>query len=513
MRADPSANQPPPTSRGAIDYRLVFAASLLLSLWLMFLDPIINRDAIIYLRAAEAYLEQGFAASQAMFGRPFLSVAIGHLHQLTGLPLQYAGLAITSLSYAVMCSGFVVVVRLLGGDRRTQWLAAAVILFHPMINEYRSAIMRDPLYWAFMIMAFRQLLLYAREPTVRHQLGWFCWVMLATLVRFEGALFAALAPLGLLLVGEPGRRLKRSGRLLLLPLSALAAAVVGVLYYQLVMAPGSRLFPAIGQHLRRLANFPAEFADLAQGTGQALLEFTARDDAGWAVVAGLAAILLVNICRALTWPYVILLLWGRGRGLLDRLAPQDRRLLNLHLLIALSYLALFTLGNRFMLERYSGIITLFILPYVVFLLNSIWPMGRRQLGRALVLLLLFGMAADSLYNGGYKKQFVQDAATWIRENTDENASLMSNHLYVAYFSRRKFDWSTWRAYDFTIQDLRRRPELWRNCDYLVFQVKAEAEPEWAQFLADFGLSELTSFDGPWERRLALVRVRPGSDSP
>ena len=54
--------QPSPvtTTLPHIDYRWVFAASLLVSAWLIAMDPLINRDAIIYLRAADAYLAEGF---------------------------------------------------------------------------------------------------------------------------------------------------------------------------------------------------------------------------------------------------------------------------------------------------------------------------------------------------------------------------------------------------------------------------------------------------------------------
>ncbi|MFT6052423.1 MAG: hypothetical protein ACJAZ0_002758, partial [Halioglobus sp.] len=58
------------TIHPAIDYRFIVAASLLLSLWLTLLDPLINRDAIIYLRTAEAYLQDGLIASFSVFDRP-----------------------------------------------------------------------------------------------------------------------------------------------------------------------------------------------------------------------------------------------------------------------------------------------------------------------------------------------------------------------------------------------------------------------------------------------------------
>ena len=79
-----------PDNPAAIDYRVVAALSLLLSLWLIAIDPVLNRDAILYLRTADAYLQGGFAASQQLFERPALSICLALLHQFTGLPLVYA---------------------------------------------------------------------------------------------------------------------------------------------------------------------------------------------------------------------------------------------------------------------------------------------------------------------------------------------------------------------------------------------------------------------------------------
>ena len=201
MYSNPQANPLP-----HLDYRWVLLASLLLSAWLIALDPLINRDAIIYLRAADAYLQEGFAASQQQFGRPLLSICMAWLHQLTGISLLHAGLLIVTLSYALLAVAFVSVVHTLGGDRSVQLIAAAVILSHPLLNTNRSSIMRDPIYWALLMLAFRELLLYLRSPRLKHHLGWLGYVLLASLFRFEGIFFALLAPCAVLLTRDLPRR-------------------------------------------------------------------------------------------------------------------------------------------------------------------------------------------------------------------------------------------------------------------------------------------------------------------
>ena len=161
MQANPAANALP-----HLQYRWVVAVSLLLSAWLIWLDPLINRDAIIYLRSADAYLQDGLAAAQQLHGRPLLSICMALLHQLTSLSLVHAGLLITSLSYAALCTVFVATVRTLGGNRTVQIIAAVVILSHPWLNHIRSSIMRDPAYWALLLLSLREMLLYLRHPSL-----------------------------------------------------------------------------------------------------------------------------------------------------------------------------------------------------------------------------------------------------------------------------------------------------------------------------------------------------------
>ena len=139
-----------------IDYRWIVLASLLLSGWLIAIDPLLNRDAIIYLRSADAYLRDGFVASQQLFDRPLISICFALLHKWTGLPLEWAGQLLNSLFYALFCATFVATVHTLGGDRRVQLFAAVVVLSHPMLNDYRSSIVRDPAYWAFIVLSLRR---------------------------------------------------------------------------------------------------------------------------------------------------------------------------------------------------------------------------------------------------------------------------------------------------------------------------------------------------------------------
>ena len=491
-----------PSSLKTTDYWLIFALSMALSAWLIAIDPVLNRDAILYLRSADAYLQDGLVASLQLYGRPLLSVCFALVHQLTGLPLVFAGLLLTSLYYALFCVAFVATVKTLGGDRRIQILAAAVVLSHPALNDQRSAIVRDPAYWGLVLLAFRELLLYLQRPVLRHQLRWSCYILLASLFRFEGLFFAVLAPLSLLATKDFSHRWRHSLQLWMPNILVLIAALTCLLLFQDSFGQGG----GIGTYLGRLQAFPDSFGEMAAATADTMLDKHSREHASIAVLAGLAAILAINICRALSWPWVVVLLWGAGGKRVVRLRHDDAVLLWAHLLICLLYLALFTLINRFMLERYASQFTIFALLFLPFVLDSMLRKGRRPLQRWLVVGLLLAMSLDSVHNNDYRKAYLRDAANWLQHHTPEQASLISNSHYLAYFSGRQFDWKKATASNFEWRKLLGYQQHWQGGDYLAMLIEPQDIPSWEAFLRDNSLTETIAFDGGRHGMVSIVHL-------
>jgi hypothetical protein len=499
-------SNPPANPLPQLDYRWVALASLLLSAWLVALDPLINRDAIIYLRAADAYMQDGFAASMEQFGRPLLSICMAWLHQLTGIPLVHAGLVIVTLSYALLAVAFVSVVHTLGGDRSVQLIAAAVILSHPMLNSNRSSIMRDSTYWALLLLAFREMLLYLRTPLLKHHLRWLGYILLAYLFRFEGLFFALLTPIAILFTRDLPQRGRHCLRLLLSQLVILAAVLLALSAYQTKVAPDTTLFPIIVYYLKQLVSIPTQFSLIAAEAAQDLLTFTSRRDANIAAVAALGAVLLINICRATTWVWVVTLVYGWRHRLLARFRRDDAQLLWAHVLIALVYLAAFILINRFMLERYSKQLVIFLLLLLPFILSKLYHAGGWRKG--LVILLLLGMTIDTLDNGSRDKIFIPEATQWIREHTPDNSRIVTNEKYIAYFSERQANWQGLLHVKFQLEAILAQEKLWRDSDYMVMHIRKRQRDEWNAWLAQNSLRELRSFKAEGEGMVSVVLLSP-----
>jgi len=486
-----------------LDNRLLFVVSMLLSVWLVLMDPVLNRDAILYLRAADAYLEHGFAAAMALYDRPFLPILFGHLHDLTGLRMDLAALLVLGLLYSLLVIVFVAIVRLLGGSREVQLLAALLILVHPEINAYRSSIVRDPGFWAFALLAVYALLRYARDPGIMLGLWWFLALLVATLFRFEALFLVALGPL-FLLGAIPGRRGLRVALPLWVP-----PMILGALVYVLVLgrAPADEeWFPHISYYFQQAASWRTQFDVASTAIADHLLAFTSVVDAPVAAFGALLAVLIITIARALMWPVLALWIVGRWCGGGLHWTRAQHWLVWGHVAICLLYLSLFLLVNRFVIERYTGLLVVLLLLPLPFWIDALW---RRYgaLTRVLLVLLLAGLCVDTLHNSNYRKGFIADGTDWIRRNAPVNAPLLSNEPHLAYFSDRPVDFQLEPGHTDFFDVLQSRPGLIRAHHYIALNVRDRDRSHADQLLTDDALRELAVFGGGRYGTLLILQNR------
>ena len=207
-------------------------ASLLISLVISSLF-FINNDGIFYLLAAEDVLLHGSAATHVGLKWPLYPLLIAGLSYVTHLPLTASALIWQAFFQVILVISFINIVRVLGGNKTIQVLAAAVIILHPTLNEYRSLIIRDFGYWAFLLTGFYYLLRYSQYPSWGNVLAWLFSVGLATLFRIEGVVIIALSPLLLFFVADTSwkTKLKLSFNLYL-PWLVVACAIVLFLLFK-----------------------------------------------------------------------------------------------------------------------------------------------------------------------------------------------------------------------------------------------------------------------------------------
>ena len=124
-------------------------ASVLLSIWSITIDSVINNDGIEYVRTAELLSIGDWRAAFDTYKWPFYPFLMMLVGDVAGISYRWAGHALNTVFFSFAVVFFVAVVRGFGG--RSRWItliAMLVALIHPVFNEYRAFLIRDPGYLA-----------------------------------------------------------------------------------------------------------------------------------------------------------------------------------------------------------------------------------------------------------------------------------------------------------------------------------------------------------------------------
>ncbi len=173
-------------------------ASFVYSALHIFIDPLPNPDAVPYLLAAQAWLDAGYAAAAAMYPLPYYSILVAALHALTGFSLSTSAHWLDATLIAVLVVALQRLGRALGGSVRVEIIVVVFALLLPELNGYRSFVLRDFGYWAFLVIALTCLVRYTQTQNFVRLIAFLLCCLAAALFRVEAIPVLVLMPLALL---------------------------------------------------------------------------------------------------------------------------------------------------------------------------------------------------------------------------------------------------------------------------------------------------------------------------
>lgn len=420
-----------------IDARLwAVAASLLLSAWAGLSVTVPNDDAFVYIRTAQIFLDEGIEAAFAHYAWAGYPVLLGLVSSL-GPGLIASAYLLNALFFALLAFAFVSICREFSTDRSLLALAALTILLFPEINEYRYLILRDTGFWAFSLLGLWFLIVYGAEESWKVCLFFAATMLFATMFRPEAALYLLLVPLCLLF----DQRYSRAERFLL-RFRMLAAALGALLLCFLAgLAFGLNLFHQMIESVSAYLPFVQSLFDPASQQANAEAIF-GEHAATWSgrylplfLLAGLLAILVVELFYAVGMPFTLILAWGYWKRWL---LPERNAALPVIAFALLNLLTVFgfILLTRYLTSRYAMVFSLSLAIFVPFIAREMLARALPESRAAVWLLVLFFSfsAVDSFYSFGRSKAYVGDAIAWLDTNHDGTAALVTNVRAVAYFS-------------------------------------------------------------------------------
>lgn len=424
-------------------YLAATLASLLASALMVFADPLVNADGVLYLRMARAYVEQGYEAAMALYPRPFYSVVIAWVHQATGAPLLTAAHLLNAGLCAALVCGFVALVTEMGARSRGRWLALLVIMLLPQLNEYRHYVARDFGYWAFGVWSVVVFCRWWDDRRVWGAVSWIALVAVAALFRPEAIALFLLPLCGVF--GSAGRRgagARVSVRGLVVAVMTMGLVGIGLAWLGPDLRQG-----AFGEPLRSLAmhlqglfqlrdQIPDKFGAQLFGRDVAVVGYPglllvavyivlahALEALGWPALVGIAGTWFAARKRAFPWRHLVPVLWVVAIQAvvllvvaLDRLLLQSRHCM----------MMVFMLAS--------------LLPFLLDRLLSI-PRQDRTRARRVGLAVIFAyLAVDSFVSFGSSKAYVLDAARWLQIHTPADSVVHTNSVQIAWYSNRPVDW-------------------------------------------------------------------------
>lgn len=409
--------------------------SVLLTLWTLHLDGIINNDGVYYILTAEYIAAGDWASALTVFKWPAYSYLIHLVQLIPGVGYEAAAHVVTTVGFTLAVLGFVAVAHALGGRGRLLWLALVVALAYPGFNEHRSYLIRDPMFLGAYLFALAALVRYLGCRRVVFLVAAFAWLLAAALFRAEALLIALVLPLFFMARGMAGSQ------------RAAAIAIYAVLVVPLLaLFYGWWLYrPEDGETSWAVIGTPWDL--LVRAAGQLFTEFQLRgEDAatvngGMANGAAAAWMVLRETVEALTVPFTGILLFELVRRRLGASFNADARALLLWLVVAhVAMLFLFALAKSFLAPRYPVTLAITLALAVPFALDRYLdsirrmarPVARHAAGTLLVFLLVvnFVEGLDNVTD----KEYLRDGASWWKDNAGGEFRLASNDLKFVYYA-------------------------------------------------------------------------------
>ena len=480
----PRAEVVPGMSTGSVGawltrHRVEFVAvsvSLLLSLWLIYLDDVINSDGVLYLTSAESFARGDWQTAIEIYRWPLYAWLISMVQQAVGIGSDSAAYVLNTLLYAITVWSFIAIVRTFNANNRTLWWAAVFVLALPSLNGYRSFVIRDIGFWAFYLLGLLAFFQFQLQPTWVRALSWGMAMAVATLFRIEGVVFLLLLPA--VVLWRPKRNWKRAlARFAQLHTVAFAVLLGGLAWFGAtgVQRLSGRLFePLLWLELfgKQLTSGLDEKAELL---AQYLLNSYSDDFALPGVLVILLLILVTHVVKGLSLLGVVATAYTWIHHAVP-VSAETRRSLMWLIALNIAVLIVFVTQQFFLTGRYVIALALTLALYVPFGLNRIYeqwrgarnqPQAKKKWLFPLATLLVVAMVVDSLWSFGSSGRYLKEAGEWLQANTATDARIYSTNAIISYYAGKG---NATRENDSSVADLRLDGDV-RTYDYLAVVVK------------------------------------------
>ena len=453
----------------------IIAANIILSLWSVYNDPVINNDGVIYLALAQYFQQGEWQAAFDFYSWPYYSIFILAIAKLFFIDVESAAYLLNALLATSLTLAFVsIVAELSAHDRRIVLIAALIILLFPSINKYRAFIIRDFGYLSFYLWSLYFIFRYCSTFGKQHLVAWLICAALSCLFRFEGILFVLIAPYFLLLFSATNLPHRRT---ILLSLSVVIVLLSLVLLGWYVNDKYSALLAMAantGTDIKGI--WGLFFANIEHSLGNEKLTV-----ASFITVLGASLIkVFYELIRRMAVFYLFFSVYAYIKRLVLRNDLQ-RKVWLVFLTANIATLIGFSVYNSFLVSRYTLASALTLLILAPFAINHLWLKAKTggiaaKSVMTFVLLSLLIISAERLAETT-DKMHLKNTGRWLADNVDDEAQIYSNNKLIIYYADRSPEENLNHLYskDMLLEFF--ATDQIKHFDYLAFDAKIKSHED------------------------------------
>ena len=437
QHGDPDLN--PLIKQPSTVYLATFLVSLVLSLVAYLQNDIINRDGILYMGVARAYVDGGIGEAFQTFNWPFYGIVIGLMHQLTQLDYEHSAYLLNAVLISLACVAFVATYREINRDDTRIWIAALLILALPILNEYRDYVIRGFGYWAFLLLSVLLFIRSVKNNSLAYATLWQLTAMLAIAFRVEGTAFLAIPVVYHLL--QPSGARDRIRNVFRTTYVFIACGIMGLIALAVVGRLGAQV------NIKTLLLWLSYISPTAVVAGieqQAItlhrqFEFlSSTGDAALVVTTGLAALAASKLFINAVPPYCLLAAYGRYEHWL-RPTPGSR-VVWLFFALAMAAMLALVASRYFLSSRYTVaavlLLSLVTFAYVDKGLQKLADLPKRR-WQVLAWALIAVIFADGVISTGASKKAIKAGSLWAMQELDPHTPWLCNEPRLRFYTQQK----------------------------------------------------------------------------
>ena len=412
------------------NYARIFTAffSVLLSIFLVVNDDLINSDGILYIQTASAFLSGGFDAASELYNWPFYSILIAGTHKIFHLSLEQSALMLNILFFVLLTDALYLICRKTLPSQQHVLIAMLIFISFYTLNDYRDFIIRDVGYWAFSLLSIFWMMAFLERQNWCNAFCWQLCMVLAIIFRTEGVFLLLALPLFSLFSLPHPNKLKSYLSLNILALTGLFSLLLSP-YMASIFSDWEKLGVWLAQDGGEIFQ---NFSLKAEQASQPLPSF-AHKHSKIILSTGLISLVLFLIAKAIHIGYIGFYIVAR-KSSATPLVPHYRFLQYATILNALILFA-FVFKHYFMTTRYCVmtvlLLLLLMLPAITDYILRAWHNKKR-----FILFLFVGLLAVLLQvsiHSSVSKTYVKSTAIWASENLPRNSRVATNNHFIAYY--------------------------------------------------------------------------------